>query len=61
MTNEDRADEGAANVCRDYLELGLAAFVIRTTEEGNVRVIGPQLQPETVAQMLRAAAKAFVE
>lgn len=59
MTDLARADEIASGLCQAYQSEGLAAFVIRTTESGDVRLIGLQLPPEVVANMLRIAADAY--
>lgn len=52
-------DERAVDLCRDYQQAGVAAFVIRTTDSGDTRVIGLQLPGRMVAKMLRAAATAY--
>lgn len=59
MTDLDHADEIAVGLCQAYQAEGLAGFVIRTTDAGDVRLIGLQLPPEVVAQMLRTAADAY--
>ena len=56
----EQCDEAAANVARAYMTLGRPAFVLYVTESGDVRTIGPDLNPETVARMLRAAADAYM-
>lgn len=60
MTTLEACDEAAANVARAYLAMGRPAFVLYVTESGDVRTIGPDLAPETVARMLRAAADAYL-
>lgn len=59
MNDLGRADEIASGLCQAYQCEGLAAFVIRTTETGDVRLIGLQLPPEVVSNMLRVAADAY--
>lgn len=56
----EQCDEAAANVARAYMTLGRPAFVLYVTESGDVRTIGPDLHPETVARMLRSAADAYL-
>ena len=56
----EQCDEAAANVARAYMTLGRPAFVLYVTESGDVRTIGPDLKPEAVARMLRAAADAYM-
>ena len=38
---------------------GVAMFVIHSTDDGNVRFIGPQLPASLVAEMLRNAADGY--
>jgi hypothetical protein len=52
-------DDRAIDLCSDYQHEGSAAFVIRTLESGDCRVIGLQLPASMVAQMLRAAADMY--
>lgn len=56
MTPED---EDAQALCQRYRDEGIAAFVIRTMPDGNVRFIGPHLPPHLVAKMLRTAADGY--
>lgn len=35
--------------------------MIRTTEDGNCRIIGPQFDPQTIAKMLRTAAQVYLD
>ena len=42
-------------------EQGFAGFSLRTTDEGDVRMVGLSLPPSLVAYMLRAAADAYEE
>jgi hypothetical protein len=60
VTKLDRIDEQAASLSRDYAKHGSAAFQIRTTESGDIRVIGMSLPAESVAKMLHAAADAYL-
>ena len=57
----DEFTKAAADLAAWGQEEGAATFVIHTTDEGNVRFIGPRLQPSLVARMLRSAAKGFEE
>ena len=59
MTASDQWTAGASDLCAWGQEEGFAAFVLHTTEAGNVRIIGPQLPPSLVVQMLRAAADSY--
>lgn len=52
-------DDRAIDLCADYQTEGSAAFVIRTMESGDCRVIGLQLPASLVARMLRAAADMY--
>lgn len=54
-------DQSAADLCAWAQEEGNAAFVIRTTDGGNVRLVGPQLPGALVARMLRTAADGVEE
>ena len=58
MTDLELADEAAGQLCHAYGLLGMPAFMIRCTADGNTCVIAQQLPPETVAKMLHAAADA---
>ena len=60
MTDLERADEVSGNICRAYALLGSVSLIIRTDSTGNVRVIAQQLPPAAVAEMLRAAADAYL-
>ena len=59
MADLARADDIAVGLCQAYQSVGLAGFVIRTTDTGDVRLIGLQLPPEVVSKMLRIAADAY--
>lgn len=61
MTPLQLIDERQAELCGDYARAGVAAFLIRTTEDGNCRIIGPQLNPESIARMLRTAAQVYLD
>lgn len=52
-------DDRAIDLCADYRHEGSAAFVIRTMENGDTRIIGLSLPPSLVAQMLRTAADIY--
>jgi hypothetical protein len=52
-------DSAAMSLCDSFQSLGIPAFVIRTTEDGGVRFIGPQLPTALVARMLRSAADGY--
>lgn len=54
-----RLDRQAALVAAGYTIEGMPAFMLRTTQEGNVRIIGPRLPRELVCRMLRSAATAY--
>lgn len=56
----DLDDQGVAwaQACQDE---GIAGFCIRTTESGDIRLIGLSLPPKMVARMLRIAADAYEE
>jgi hypothetical protein len=60
MTHEDQCDEAAATLCRTYGLLNTVALLIRTTPDGNVRLIAPVLPKQAMAQMLRDAADAYL-
>jgi len=60
MKPQERCDEAAASLARAYAQLGMPAFVLYVAPDGNVRTIGPQLNPETVARMLHTAADAYL-
>jgi hypothetical protein len=49
MTHEDQCDEAAATLCRTYGLLNTVALLIRTTQDGNVRLIAPVLPKQAVA------------
>jgi hypothetical protein len=59
VTETEQADELAANVCRVFSRLDSVGMFIRTTADGNVRIISPVLPRKTVAAMLRYAADAY--
>jgi hypothetical protein len=61
MTPEQLVDEQQAVLCREYGELGSAAIPIRTMADGNYRIIGPELEPQRIADMLRSAATVYLE
>lgn len=50
----------AIGLCREAQGEGVPAFVIHTLENGNIRLIGVELPPDLVAQMLRSAAEALL-
>ena len=52
-------DSAAADLCAWAQKEGMAAFVLRTTDSGDVRLVGLRLPPEMVAKMLRAAASEY--
>jgi hypothetical protein len=61
MTPVEKADEAAGNLARAYTLLGIASFTIRTVPGDNgVRIVAPSLPPAAVAQMLHAAADAYL-
>lgn len=60
MTELEQADEIAGTICKMYAKLGSAAFVIRTTASGDVRLVSQYLPPATVAAMLHSAADAYL-
>lgn len=60
MTELELLDQYAADNCRAYLKADTVAILIRTCPDGNVRIVGPALDPQRVAQMLRTAATAYV-
>jgi hypothetical protein len=51
--------KAAADLCAWGQKEGVAMFVVHTTDNGNVRYIGPKLPPALVARMLRAAADGY--
>ena len=55
----DDADQEAIDLCRSYANSGVAAFLIRTTSDDSLRIIGPQLTGKAVGKMLRDAADAY--
>ena len=61
MTPLQVIDERQADLCGQYANEGMAAFLIRTTEDGNCRIIGPQFDPQTIAKMLRTAAQVYLD
>jgi hypothetical protein len=54
-----KQDTDAMDLCGEYREEGVVAFVIRSMPDGNVRYIGPHLPPKLVSKMLRAAADGY--
>jgi hypothetical protein len=60
MTDDEQCDEAAATLCRAYFMLESCALLVRTTPDGNVRVIAPQLPKKAVAKMLHTAADAYL-
>lgn len=60
MTELEQADEVAGTICKMYAALGSAAFVIRTTPSGDVRLVSQYLPPASVAKMLHSAADAYL-
>lgn len=52
-------DSAAANLCTQAQADGVAAFFLRTTDCGDVRIVGPRLPRDLVAKMLRAAADGY--
>lgn len=52
-------DAAAADLCGKAQVDGIPAFFLRTTDEGDVRIVGPRLPRELVARMLRAAADGY--
>lgn len=52
-------DDRAMDLCADYQSAGSAAFVIRTLESGDCRIIGLSLPAIMVAKMLRTAADVY--
>lgn len=53
-------DQLAIDLCQSYQGEGIASFVIRTTEDNKLRVIGLQLPPDVVARMLHSAADVYL-
>lgn len=49
-------DQASGDLCAWGAREGTALFVIRTLEDGNVRLVAPQLPGAIVARMLRTAA-----
>lgn len=56
MNDLDDIGVAFARACQDQ---GTAGFAVRTTETGDVRLIGVALPPKLVAHMLRTAADAY--
>lgn len=52
-------DAVAVDLCSAYQAEGSAAFVIRTMESGDVRIVGLALPQGMVCQMLRTAAEIY--
>lgn len=55
---DDLAEAGIA-LCQAYQDRGEAAFVLHCRQDGNISVIGLQLQPQMIAQMMRTAADVY--
>ena len=51
-------DAIAVELTSGYKANGVAAFVLRTLPDGNVRLLGPGIERDRVVRMLRAAADA---
>ena len=60
MTDLEQADEAARKLCHAYALLGFPAFVLRGASDNQTAIIGPKLQPQSVAVMLAQAAVAYV-
>lgn len=59
-TDLDRADDAAVKLCRVYQQEGVAAFVLRTHEDGaGVVTICMALPPDVVCSLLRQAADEY--
>lgn len=54
-------DQVAVNLTDGYARKGIPAVVIRVTEAGNVRFIGPKLRKETMVGLLHSAAACYAE
>lgn len=57
----DALDDEAISLTDRYTRAGIPAFVIRVTEAGNVRFIGPRLPKKVMVDMLRSAATLYAE
>jgi hypothetical protein len=55
----ERLDDAAMLLADGYAKHGYPAFLIRVTEDGNVRLIGPQLPRDTTVALLRSAATLY--
>ena len=55
----DDLDREAQALVEKYREAGRVAYVVRSTDESVVRLIGLQLPVRMVCQMLRAAADGY--
>jgi hypothetical protein len=60
VTELEQADEDDGTICKMYATLGSAAFIIRTTESGDVRVVSQYPPPAAVAKILHSAADAYL-
>ena len=58
MTDDEQADEVAVGLVKLYQSMDVASFVVRTTGD-EVRLIGVQLPPKTVAKWLRRLADEY--
>jgi hypothetical protein len=61
QTDGERLDDAAMLLADGYAKAGFPAFLIRVTEEGNIRIIGPKLPVKVTADMLRSAADCYSE
>lgn len=61
MTDGERLDDAAMLLADGYAKAGFPAFLIRVTEAGNIRIMGPKLPVKIVADMLRSAADCYAE
>lgn len=57
----DKLDDAAMKLADAYAKFGSPAFVIRVTEAGDVRIMGPRLPANTICSMLRSAADVWAE
>lgn len=55
----DLFDSAAKRLVRGYLNRGYPAFVLRLTEEGDVRIVGAGMDGQATAKMLRIAADEY--
>jgi hypothetical protein len=54
-------DEAAVRLCRGYSDVGLISYIIHMLEDGSIRIIGPSMPADVVADMFGKAIDGYAK